>query len=62
MVISPILISKFFSPMLTVGPVGTLSTAGMENSRIDFWAIEMIAAGTWESSSVVGRVAEEVEA
>jgi hypothetical protein len=44
------------------GPGGPLSTAGIENSRIDFWAIEMIAASTGVSSSVVGGVVEEVEA
>jgi hypothetical protein len=62
MVISPVLISKFLSPMLIAGLVPTLSIAGMENSWIDFWAIEMIVAGTGVSSLVVGGVVEEVEA
>jgi hypothetical protein len=62
MVISPVLISKFLSLMLTAGPVGTLATAGTENSQSDFWAIVVVAAGTGVSSSVVGGVAEEVEA
>jgi hypothetical protein len=48
--------------MFTAGLVGTLATAGMENSRSDFWAIAMTAAGTGVSGSVVGGVAEEEEA
>jgi hypothetical protein len=48
--------------MLTASPVGTLAIAGTENLRSDFWAIVVVAAGTWVSSSVVGGVAEEVEA
>jgi hypothetical protein len=59
MVINTVLISKFLSPMLTAGPVGTLATAGTENSQSDFWAIAMVAAGIGVSSSVVGGVAEE---
>jgi hypothetical protein len=62
MVISSVRISKFLSPMLTAGPVGTLAIVKTENSWSDFWAIAMVAAGTGVSSSVVGGVAEEVEA
>jgi hypothetical protein len=62
MVISPILISKFLSPMLTTGLVGTLATTGTENSRSDFWAIVVVAASTGVICSVVDGVAEEVEA
>jgi ABC-type Fe3+-siderophore transport system permease subunit len=39
-----------------------LAIAGIENSQSDFWAIVVVAAGTGVSSSVVGGVAEEVEA
>jgi hypothetical protein len=62
MLINPVLISKFLSSMLTAGPVGMLATTGTENSQSDFWAIAMVVAGIWVSSSVVGGVAEEVEA
>jgi hypothetical protein len=48
--------------MLTAGPVGTLATTGTENSRSDFWAIALIVASTRMNGSVVGGVAEEVEA
>jgi hypothetical protein len=62
MVISPVLISKFLSPMLTADPVGTLAIAGIENSWSDFWAIVVVAASIGVSSSVVSGVVEEVEA
>jgi hypothetical protein len=42
--------------------MGMLAIAGIENSRSDFWAIVVVAAGTGVSSLVVGGVAEEVEA
>jgi hypothetical protein len=48
--------------MLTTGLEGTLATVGTENSRSDFLAIVVVAAGTGVSSSIVGGVAEEVEA
>jgi hypothetical protein len=47
--------------MLTVGLVGTLATAGIENSRSDFWAIAMVVASTGVSGLVAGGVAEEKE-
>jgi hypothetical protein len=62
MATSVVLISKFLSPMLIVGPEGTLATARIESSRSDFWAIAMVAAGIGVSSLVVGGVVEEVEA
>jgi hypothetical protein len=62
MVISLVLISKFLSPMLTTGPVGTLAIVRTGNSRSDFWAIVVVVADTGVSSSVVDGVAEEVEA
>jgi hypothetical protein len=49
MVISLVLSSKFLSPILIAGPVGTL-------------AIALVAAGTGMSSSIIGGVVEEVEA
>ena len=50
--------SKFPLPMLTVGPMGTLATTGMEYSRSDFWAIVVVADGAGVTSSFVGGVAE----
>jgi hypothetical protein len=61
-VISPVRSSKFLSPRLTADPVGTLATTRTENSRSDFWAMLMVVADTDMSGSVVGGVAEEVEA
>jgi hypothetical protein len=48
--------------MLIAGLVGMLAIDGTENSRSDFWAIALVAAGTGMRSSVVGGVAKEVEA
>jgi hypothetical protein len=45
--------------MLTAGLVGTLVTAGIENSWSDFWAIAIVADGVGVTGSFVGRVAEE---
>jgi hypothetical protein len=42
--------------------VGTLAIAGTENSQSDFWATMMLVAGTDVSGTVVGSMAEEVEA
>jgi hypothetical protein len=37
----PILILKFSSPVLTDGPIGTLSAEGAENSWSVFWAMAL---------------------
>jgi hypothetical protein len=47
---------------LTAGPVGTLATAGTENSWSDFWAMVVVAVGIDVSGLVVDDVAEEAEA
>jgi hypothetical protein len=62
MVISPVQISKFLSPLLIAGPMGTLATTGTENSWSDFWTIAMVVADIGVSSLVISGVAEEVEA
>jgi hypothetical protein len=60
--IRPIRISKFLSPRVTVGLVGTLAIAGTENSRGDFWAMVVVVADTDMTRVVVGGMAEEVGA
>ena len=48
------------SPTLTAGPIGTLATAGTENSWSDFWAIEVVADGVGVTGSFDGGIVEEV--
>jgi hypothetical protein len=57
--INPMHSSKFLSPMLTAGLVGTLATTGMENSQSNFWAIAIVADGAEVTGSFVSGVAEE---
>jgi len=60
MVISPVLSSKFLSPTLMAGPVGTLVTAGTDYSRRVFWAISLVADGAAATVLLDGEAEEEV--
>jgi hypothetical protein len=57
--INPVRSSKFLSPILIAGPMGTLAIVGTVNSWSDFWAIAIVADGTGVTGSFVGGVAKE---
>jgi hypothetical protein len=56
----PVLISKFSTPVLTVGPTETLSAEGAENSWSVFWAMALEVDGAIMTGRLSRVISEEV--